>query len=210
MGCSASKSVTFVTPETSTTRRFSAILAETTESDARLQVSLLLSPEQKQSIRTSWEVLQKNKEALGKQIFLKIFEEKPQLKDLFSFRYAWGDSLINHPDFKAHANRFMSIIQQGVQNLDFLDRDFTPILLTLGGRHTKFEGFEVSNFQLFERAILFILKREIKADFVGATERNWIMFVRYIMKNLQEGYNKQQQSILLVDSGSFIVHADTY
>ena len=208
MGCSPSKSSTFGTPETTTAKRFSAIPVETTESDAHIQVSILLSPEQKESIRRSWEVLEKNKEVLGKQIFLKIFEEKPQLKDLFSFRCVWGDSLINHPDIKAHAMKFMTILQEGVKNLDYLDRDFTPKLLALGGRHTKFEGFEVSNFPLFETAILFILKREIKEKFVGATEKSWIMFLRYIMKNLREGYNQKQQIILAVDNGSFIEHAD--
>ena len=209
MGCSSSIGSTTGIPGTASDKSLSRIPAETTDSEVFTKISLLLSVEQKDSIRRSWEILKQDKETLGKQIFLKIFEEKPQLKDLFSFRCAWGDSLINHPDFKAHANRFMSIIDEGVENLDYLDRNFVPKLLYLGGKHTNFEGFEGSNFQLFEKAILFILKREIKQGFGFNTEQTWVMFLQYIMKNLQEGYNQKQQTILTIDNGSFIVHADT-
>lgn len=39
-------------------------------------------------------MLDADAELHGKQIFLRIFEEAPPIKDLFPFRCAWGDKLL--------------------------------------------------------------------------------------------------------------------
>ena len=174
MGCSSSIADVTMTrqkPDKNPTTNLTKIpVAPTDDGETRTKVSILLSPEQKESIRKSWKFFEKDMEGFGKQIFLKIFEEKPQLKDLFPFRCVWGDRLISHPAFKKHANRFMSIIEEGISNMDHLDYEYTPKLLDLGGRHTKFSGFKASNFLPFQSAILFILKRELKMDFTNDTE----------------------------------------
>ena len=56
-------------------------------------------------IKQTWMLLEDDMENIGIQVFLRIFDQNPSVKLLFPFKDVWGDALITHPMFKAHANR---------------------------------------------------------------------------------------------------------
>ena len=59
----------------------------------------------KDLIKQTWMLLEDDMENIGIQVFLRIFDQNPSVKLLFPFKDVWGDALITHPMFKAHANR---------------------------------------------------------------------------------------------------------
>lgn len=205
MGCASSIHTPIIQPSKHPIEEEQVIPA----SAVPAKVSVLLNPGQKEAIRSSWALLGNDLERIGKQIFLKIFETNPQIKELFSFRCAWGDQLINHPDFKSHAARFMNIIQEGVNHLDDLDHAYTPRLLSLGSKHTKFYGFKSAHFVLFHSAILFILRRELLLSPDSEADKAWNVFLRYLMNNMQEGYNESKRNVHALENHGYLVHSDT-
>ena len=60
----------------------------------------------KDLIKQTWMLLEDDMENIGIQVFLRIFDQNPSVKLLFPFKDVWGDALITHPMFKAHANRW--------------------------------------------------------------------------------------------------------
>ena len=153
-----------------------------------------LSKAEKQAIRSCWEVITLNKEHIGRQIYLRVFEVKPEVKDLFAFREAWGDELITHPDFRSHILGFMAAVQKGIEELDNLELKYAPFLQTLGAKHTRTDGFNAENFALFENAIVYILRRELSNEFNTEKENAWKVFLRYIMDTMSDGYNESKKS----------------
>ena len=59
----------------------------------------------KDLIKQTWILLEDDMENIGIQVFLRIFDQNPEVKLLFPFKDVWGDTLLTHPMFKAHANR---------------------------------------------------------------------------------------------------------
>ena len=153
-----------------------------------------LTKEEKLAIRSSWEVVSLNREHIGRQIYLRLFEQKPEVKDLFSFREAWGDELITHPDFRSHIIGFMAAVQKGIEELDSLELKYAPFLQKLGAKHTRTNGFNEDNFTLFEDAIIYILRRELSNEFNVDKENAWKTFLRYIINTMAEGYNETKKS----------------
>ena len=153
-----------------------------------------LTKEEKQAIRSCWEVIALNKEHIGRQIYLRVFEVKPEVKDLFAFREAWGDELITHPDFRSHIMGFMAAVQKGIEELDNLESKYAPFLQTLGAKHTRTDGFNAENISTFETAIVYILRRELSNEFDKEKENAWKVFLKFIMDTMSEGYNASMKS----------------
>ncbi len=64
-----------------------------------------LTAEERGLIRGTWDYIARDMDAVGVQIFLRIFDRRPAVKRLFPFRDVWGDALIRDPVFQAHAHR---------------------------------------------------------------------------------------------------------
>ena len=71
----------------------------------RVSRSSQVSKAGKALIRETWMLLEDDMENIGIQVFLRIFDQNPEVKLLFPFKDCWGDALITHPMFKAHAKR---------------------------------------------------------------------------------------------------------
>ena len=69
----------------------------------------ILNQEQVAMINENWKLIDPHLTIVGKQIFLRIFEQKPECKSLFPFKNYWGDDLTKHPVFSAHAHRFIKV-----------------------------------------------------------------------------------------------------
>ena len=79
---------------------------------------LYLTNEQKVAIRETWRrVHAKGALTIGKRVFLHIFELKPETKNHFPFRDAWGDELLEHAQFRHHVTRFVRTIDDVVANV---------------------------------------------------------------------------------------------
>ncbi len=55
--------------------------------------------------RTTWRQIESQMTNIGTLVFLRIFDQNPKVKRLFPFHEAWGDELLTHPMFRAHAYR---------------------------------------------------------------------------------------------------------
>lgn len=68
-------------------------------------LALVLSASQKVLIKTTWRIVEADMQNIGTLVFLRVFDQKPSVKELFPFKDCWGDELLEHPMFKDHAHR---------------------------------------------------------------------------------------------------------
>ena len=99
---------------------------------------------QKQIIQETWQQINCDRVAKGIQIFSKIFQKKPEAKQLFPFRHLEGDELLENSTFRSHARRFMDAIGLTVQHLDALDVSCAPSFVQLGRKHFWIADFKTS------------------------------------------------------------------
>ena len=62
-----------------------------------------LDSEKQQLIQETWRQMQPRSANIGRQIFLRIFEVEPRVKEAFKLGSTWGDDLINSKAFQRHA-----------------------------------------------------------------------------------------------------------
>ena len=77
-----------------------------------------LTEKENELVRTTWDVLSEQKDMVSVDIFMWICESIPQAKELFPFKNAVGEALVEHPYLKGHAMRFFNAIGMTVLNLD--------------------------------------------------------------------------------------------
>jgi hypothetical protein len=80
-----------------------------------------LTEKEKRLVRATWAKLENKAEEFSLAIFLKIFELIPEAKQLYPFKDAVGDALVEHPYLKGHAMRFFNAVGMTVVNLDALE-----------------------------------------------------------------------------------------
>lgn len=134
-----------------------------------------------------------NSLAIGKQIFLRIFDLKPEVKDMFPFRDSWGDRLINHPQFQAHAQRFMQTIEAAVDDVNDL-KTFSNWVSELGRTHAHHRGFSVQYFDVFLLSMMYVWKQELKDSVSEDVYEAWDTLFAFIISKLKEGYMKEVRS----------------
>ena len=159
----------------------------TSEPDLAGVVSVV-DDDEKALIRNTWKVLAVDLTGIGKQVFLKIFEMQPSVKQLFPFRHVWGDSLIGHPQFQAHVVRFMLAVGQAVEHMDDLSA-IGRSLYQLGKGHTQHKGFTVGYFDAFLASMLFVWQQELKMS--TETAEAWRKLMEFVLDRLKTGYNDQ-------------------
>lgn len=152
-----------------------------------------MSEEQQQLIRLTWKPLNEDLTSVGKQVFLKIFEMQPSVKQMFPFRHVWGDSLIRHPQFQAHVNRFMLTVAEAVANMANINA-FGESLYVLGQGHTQHRGFSAGYFDAFLSSMMFVWQQELKMN--SETKEAWGTLLQFIMNKLKEGYTDQLKAII--------------
>lgn len=152
------------------------------------EAATIMTSKQRELIVGLWKVLEPNRTVFGKQIFLHIFAENPEVKKLFPFRNAWGDELITHPQFQAHSARFMRVIHQAIAHLVTIKVTFIPVLKELGAKHTKMHGFSPQNFMLFKDSTMYILKREYPTTMTPECTKAWEILFDFILEQLKDGY----------------------
>ncbi len=161
-------------------------------SELSVSLCLALSREERRLVTESWNILKKNSQAVGKRVFLRIFEIRPQIKNLFDFRDEWGDALLKHPQFIAHAQRFMTVIGEVVSSLSTnagLPTVATPRLHALGQSHTRHKGFTPDYFNVFYKSMCLIWSQELNERYRDATRHAWETLMEYVIEQMRDGYN---------------------
>ena len=149
----------------------------------------ILSGEEVAILKESWNDLNEASDlsGLGKRVFLQAFEMRPEMKRVFPFGNCWGDDLLKHPKFQAHAQSFMVIIENCVDNVDNESYDFTEGLFQLGQSHSDRIGFSQENVEVFLKSILAVWHDLLKS-YDSRIEGIWSKFLAHIITIMQNGY----------------------
>ena len=148
-----------------------------------------ISEEEKQIVKRHWEVLSSDIKALGTRVFLQIFQEHPEIKQLFPCRDVEDDQLISSEEFKGHAYRFMQAVGAVVDNIDNLDKTMSSALMFLGKQHTTFPGVKAYYFDDFYYAITKVWKDLLGKRYTTENAKAWGHVFSYIMEMLKKGFN---------------------
>ncbi|KAK3096804.1 hypothetical protein FSP39_003494 [Pinctada imbricata] len=146
------------------------------------------SERDKQLVRRTWRLMAVDLAGNGSKVFLRIFELRPELKQLFPFRDVIGDELMKNPTFKGHASRFMQAVGAAVDNIDDWEAAFSPLLLGLGRQHINFGGFKPEYFNAFADSMMFIWEQVLGDRFTTEARCAWQGVFEFIMLKLKEGY----------------------
>ncbi|WAR21818.1 NGB-like protein [Mya arenaria] len=152
-------------------------------------VSNDISEDESRIVRRTWSVLANDMRGNGMQVFLRIFEIHPEIKQLFKVENVRHSELARNVVIKGHAARFMSAIETAVDNLDDLDKNLAQLLFTLGQQHKHYVGFKVEYFEVFYEALMWHWARTLDASFTEQVSDSWSHVFVYLMAKLQAGYN---------------------
>ncbi|KAK3092625.1 hypothetical protein FSP39_005094 [Pinctada imbricata] len=154
------------------------------------QMNTIISDRQKALVTESWKSFTKHGDLpdLGIPMFLKLFEDHPEVKSLFSFMRAEGISS-KHPQFRRHANRVFEMIGSAVGSIDDLDT-FGDVLKELGANHYKY-GTQSAHLPAVGNALLFALEKELREEFTNEVRNAWLSFYSVVSKCFSDGLEKK-------------------
>ena len=150
---------------------------------------IIISEEEKSIIRRQWKVLSLDMKGTGSTIFLRIFEEHPEIKQLFSYTNVGDELLPKSSRLSTHAYRFMQVIGTVVDNIDEIEVKVAGALLALGKQHIHFTGFKPLYIQAFYDAILHVWKEVLGVEFTLECAIAWGHVLILIMEKLKKGYH---------------------
>jgi hypothetical protein len=157
--------------------------------DGHKDCDQILNNTQRKLIRDTWNMMSVDKQAVGTKVFLRIFELRPSVKQLFPFRDVWGDNLLNDPLFRAHALRFMTVVDDAVTNMDGLEATMDKPLFELGETHTKHRGFSTDYFDTFIMSMLFVWAQALQGNFQLDAHEAWKIMLQWMVRKLKQGYD---------------------
>ena len=153
-----------------------------------------LTEKEKLIIRSSWEKLSLRTDDISVDIFLHIFQVRPDVKRFFPFKNAVGDALVNHPHFKGHAMRFINAIKMAVLNLDAWEVCLLPNLLQLGRFHTTIPGFTHDIFEVFITSMNAVWSKYLGREYNRTCKSAWSKIFQFIVRKVEEGYLEHYDS----------------
>ena len=203
MGCahsSSSRSVTVVNGAVSV-----ATDAGDTTSSRRRQSSHFddkyFTRREKRLIRVTWDLVKHDELSIGIRIFRRLFEVKPEAKQLFPFRQLQGDALLSDPLFRSHAMRFMQAIGSTVRHLDALDVSCGPTFEQLGRRHVMLvDNFLTSGYlSAFVESVATVFEQVLPVDNTVDCDAKevydaWRNVFTFVVNHMREGYKLAQDT----------------
>ena len=146
-----------------------------------------LSHRQKNLLRSTWKIINREPNIVGKRVFLGIFDKAPEVKELFPFRSVWGDDLLGHPQFQAHASRFMLAVESAIANMDNLT-NYGRVMTELGCMHASHYGVNNEYFSTFLEVMMTTWEQKLHEYMTSEVKDTWRSLFMFMMHNLQAGY----------------------
>ena len=150
---------------------------------------IVISEKQKIIIKRTWKVLSLDTKEIGTAVFLRIFMDNPEIKQLFPYRDKDCDQLLRTSEFKHHATRFMHAVGTGVAHIDDLEKSLSTALLNLGKQHYRCVGFKPIYFEIFYGAIVKVLKERLGLCYTAECAEAWSHVLVFMMEKLKKGYH---------------------
>ncbi|XP_045191259.2 neuroglobin-like [Mercenaria mercenaria] len=150
-----------------------------------------LAPAERHIVRRTWPTLVKDIQGNGLQVFLRIFELCPEVKELFYLENVRLSEIARNVIIKAHGARFISAIGAAVDNLDDFDQEdnkLCRLLFILGQQHKRYTGFKPEYFEVFYEALMWQWERCMGDQFTPEVSDTWSHVFVYILEKLKEGY----------------------
>lgn len=143
-------------------------------------------------IRSTWqEATATSKVAPGIKIFQNIFRRHPELKTMFRLEHVQTvDELSVEENFIRHARVFSNVIDLTVRNIDELDMQISPALITFGRRHYyKHQiGFRPEYMTIFAMAVMDFMFEQLHDLATKETMDAWWFITVYLVTKLKQGY----------------------
>ncbi|XP_071112999.1 neuroglobin-like [Haliotis cracherodii] len=142
------------------------------------------------TIRSTWPVLSRDVIRIGAEIFVRIFIDAPGVKKLFEkFSVYNVDDLRKSPQFRDHAEKFMQVLQNIVDNLECLAPVTQHELMALGASHVLFDGFDTHYFGVYSKCMLEVWEQELGEEFIQEVRECWKAVFEYLVTQMSEGYD---------------------
>uniref|UniRef100_A0A914DU13 Globin family profile domain-containing protein n=1 Tax=Acrobeloides nanus TaxID=290746 RepID=A0A914DU13_9BILA len=134
--------------------------------------------------------------SLGSTIYTYIFENNPNVKDLFPNIHKYGENWKESKEFGAQSLKFAQTLSSVVENIYRIDH-VKQLLFQIGAKHVAFakRGFHPDYWDVFEEAMALSMVERIHASKewdedqkIDAIEA-WKKLARFIIENFKIGYS---------------------
>lgn len=146
------------------------------------------------SISKSWKAIARAMEPTGIEMFVRLFQEKEDLLDLFEKFQALRtkESQRESMELAQHASVVMTTLDEGINALDNLDY-FMSYLHNAGRLHYKIKGFKKEYFWHIEGPFLAAVADTLGDRYTDNIENIYKITIRFILETLIEGFEQAEK-----------------
>lgn len=152
-------------------------------------ISACISDEEKDIIKSQWQILSANSTTNGIAVFVSLFKQYSEIKELFGCAEAEEEYLERNDKLREHAIRFMKAVGDAVESIDDLENAMSTSLLNLGKRHLELTGFKPIYFEEFYKAIASVWDNVLSSSYTPVSVEAWRHILVFILDNLKKGYH---------------------
>lgn len=141
-----------------------------------------------QALKESWQIVKKEVDVIGRNIFIKLFEEDPQTFQMFkSFRdrMDWQENKA----FKAHSRTVINVIGSYVSKQQ-TEAQFNQTINTMGTAHSFFD-IKPQHFDIMREEMLVQLQNILKEKFTPPVKKGWLEGYDAVAKGLVKGMKEK-------------------
>ena len=150
---------------------------------------ITISDKEKYIIKSQWKTLSTDIIGTGSAVFLRLFKQYPEIKQVFHCDEVEDECLPRNGEFKQHAIRFMQAVGTAVESIDDLETSMSNSLLALGKKHFNFTGFKPAYFEAFHDAILTVWTDVLGSSYTSECADAWSHVFVFILEKLKKGYH---------------------
>ncbi|KAI8489303.1 hypothetical protein Bbelb_330420 [Branchiostoma belcheri] len=147
-----------------------------------------LTQEQVLGIKETWAVLAQDPVERGADLFMKIFEEDPELKKLFYFADEGRELSRDDQRMRSHGERVMEAVGAAVDSLEDLAA-VVPVLTELGALHHKY-GVQPSYFDTVGAALIYTLETNLGDKLTPHIRQGWVLVYGIVGATMKKGMQR--------------------
>ncbi|KAF7488020.1 Neuroglobin [Sarcoptes scabiei] len=152
---------------------------------------LPLTVRQKFNLSKSWKGISREMEMTGVLMFVKLFEETPEILNLFTKfqELKTKDSQMKSMELAEHATKVMTNLDEMINSLDDMDYFFRH-LHSLGKYHRRIPGFHKDNFLKLEKPFIEAVKEVLQERYTENMANIYNIIIKLILQTISEGFEK--------------------